>query len=60
MAHHAANLVAWWVFALKSYGPVGHKAGGFRILQMLQQNSYEQADAGQCRGGIKLSSFHGL
>ena len=32
MAHHAANLAVWWVFAAKSYGPVGRKTGGFHIF----------------------------
>ena len=32
MAHHAANLAVWWVFAAKSYGPAGRKTGGFHIF----------------------------
>ena len=32
MAHHAAHLAVWWVFAAKSYGPVGRKTGGFHIF----------------------------
>lgn len=32
MAHLAARLAVWWVFAAKSYEPVGRKTGGFHIF----------------------------
>lgn len=67
MAHHAANLAVWWVFAAKSYGPVGRKTGGFHIFpdafdKVLQKGllpvGEESHFRDSCKGGGKrLAKF---